>query len=154
MLTAKYALILDVRLIKSDQSQIDKAYQSPTELDLLMKNTKPVLSACGVAMGDQGSCGIMEIHQHSDHPGVKHNTWSDKLIPRYLAQLSRPWLRGVLNASSIDLAPMHWQNGKLGVCIMRFRLGMDITKLWLQSLTNIFVIHSWLNSWNHQHYRN
>ena len=129
LLTKEYGLTIDVKLVKSCQNRTDSLTRVLCRwMDLLKEGKEPVIESCAMVGRQLDKDQEADIHPQSEHPGVKWTLYFARLVdPQVSKETAKSVVRACETCRSIDLAPVHWKKGKLGVKDNWSRLAMDIT---------------------------
>ena len=128
-LAKEYGLTIDVKLVKSCQNRADSLTRVPHRwMDLLKEGKEPVLESCAMVRRRLDKDQVADIHHQSGHPSVKRTLYFARLVdPQVSKETAKSVVKACETCRSIDLAPVCWKKGVLGVMDNWKRLAMDIT---------------------------
>ena len=110
LLAKEYGLTIDLKLVKSCQNHADSLIR------VLKEGKEPVLESCTIVGRQLDEYQVADIHHQSGHPGAKRTLYFTRLVD---LQVSKETANSVVKACEtcrlIDLAPVRWKKGKLGV---------------------------------------
>lgn len=97
-------------------------------LDIAKKEAEHVQQVCAASLNIMSPSQIMEVCQHSGHTEVQCTIYFVRRIcPSVTKSMAKSAIRTCVECTTIDLTPVHWEKGKLGVNSTWHKLIMDIT---------------------------
>ena len=129
-LVKEYELTIDMKLVKSCQNRTDSLTRVPCRwMDLLKERKEPVVKSCAMVGKQLDEDQVADIHHQSGHPGAKRTLYFARLLdPQVSKETANSVVKARETCQTINLAPIHWKKGKLGIKDNWNRLAMDITQ--------------------------